>query len=57
MPESFRTYQEAKANTFMYNAAVPSFMLDKLKLNLYECDAGAVYEVQKQFNVEYEFAL
>lgn len=55
MPESFRTYQEAKANQFMYHAAVPSFMLDKL--NLYECDAGTVYEVQIQFNVEYEFAL
>lgn len=55
MPESFRVYQEAKANTFMYHAAVPTFMLDQL--NLFDFEITGVYEVQKRFNVEYDFAL
>ena len=52
--ESFRQYQEAKANNFMYHAAVPSFMLDELNI-LNSCSA-TIHKVQKLFNVEYTFA-
>lgn len=55
MPPSFREYQEAKANIFMSHAAIPTFMLDRLPI--YDFDILTVYEVQKLFNVEYEFAL
>ncbi|MER2039678.1 MAG: ImmA/IrrE family metallo-endopeptidase [Solibacillus sp.] len=54
MPESFRTYQESKANIFMYHAAIPTFMLDQL--HIYNLDIMTVYELQKLFNVEYDFA-
>lgn len=55
VPESFRTYQEAKANIFMYHAAIPTFMLDQLQI--FNLDFMTVHEVQQLFNVEYEFAL
>ncbi|MFY0742121.1 ImmA/IrrE family metallo-endopeptidase [Solibacillus silvestris] len=55
IPPSFREYQEAKANIFMSHAAIPTFMLDRL--SIYDFDITTVYEVQKLFNVEYEFAL
>lgn len=55
LPESFREYQEAKANIFMHHAAVPTFMLDQLQI--YNLDLITIYEVQQLFNVEYEFAL
>ena len=55
IPASFREYQEAKANIFMYHAAIPTFMLDQL--HIYNFDIMTVYEVQKLFNVEYEFAV
>ena len=55
IPPSFREYQESKANIFMYHAAIPTFMLDQLPI--YDYDFLTVYEVQKLFNVEYEFAL
>lgn len=48
--ESFRAYQEARANQFMYHAAIPTFMLDQLAVT-------NVAEVQRIFNVEYDFAL
>lgn len=52
MSPLFREYQENKANHFMYHACVPSFMLDEIEpYNL------TVEYVQKQFNVEYDFAL
>lgn len=55
IPASFRAYQEAKANIFMFHAAIPTFMLDQLQI--YNLDIVTVYEVQQLFNVEYEFAL
>ncbi|MER1986619.1 MAG: ImmA/IrrE family metallo-endopeptidase [Solibacillus sp.] len=55
MCESFRAYQEIKANQFMQHACIPSFMLDEL--NLYDCGPFQVYEVQQLFNVDYSFAL
>ena len=39
----------------MYHAAIPTFLLDQLPI--YDFDIMTVYEVQKLFNVEYEFAL
>lgn len=54
MNESFRQYQEAKANNFMYHAAVPTFMLDEL--NIMDLLPGTIYRVQKLFNVEAIFA-
>lgn len=48
----FREYQEYKANNFMYHACVPSFMLDEL-----EPTELTVENVQRLFNVEYDFAL
>ena len=54
MSESFRKYQEAKANQFMYHACVPSFMLNDLNLN--DITYESVQLVSKLFNVEYTFA-
>ncbi len=54
MTESFRRYQEEKANNFMYHAAVPTFMLDELKI--VDISAATIYKVQLLFNVEYGFA-
>ncbi|MBD8026463.1 ImmA/IrrE family metallo-endopeptidase [Ureibacillus sp. Re31] len=55
MSESFRQYQETKANQFMYHACVPSFMLNEL--NIFDATYESVRSVCKLFNVEYEFAL
>ncbi|MEK9196854.1 ImmA/IrrE family metallo-endopeptidase [Ureibacillus sp. FSL E2-3493] len=52
--ESFRQYQEAKANQFMYHACIPSFMLDEL--NIFDTTYESIRKVCKLFNVEYEFA-
>ncbi|MER2190659.1 MAG: ImmA/IrrE family metallo-endopeptidase [Solibacillus sp.] len=54
MQESFRAYQEEKANLFMQHACIPTFMLNEL--NLYDCGPFQVYEVQQLFNVDYSFA-
>lgn len=54
MPESFRTYQEAKANTFMYHAAVPTFMIHDLHIE--DATRQNIHLVQQLFNVEYDFA-
>ncbi|MGE7947948.1 ImmA/IrrE family metallo-endopeptidase [Lysinibacillus sp. NPDC093688] len=55
MSPLFREYQERKANSFMYHACMPTFMLDELKLC--DCTANTVLKLQELFNVEYEFAL
>lgn len=55
MTESFRLYQEYKANQFMYHACIPTFMLDDLKINDYTYKT--VLKVQHLFNVEFHFAL
>ena len=52
MTKSWIDYLENKANNFMYHACVPSFMLDEI-----EPDALTVQNIQRLFNVEYEFAL
>lgn len=51
MTESFRRYQESKANHFMYHACVPTFMLNKI-----DSDLISVKYISKLFNVEEEFA-
>lgn len=55
MTSSFREYQEARANLFMYHACVPTFMLQQLNIDDYS--AETVLLIQKLFNVEKEFAL
>ncbi|MFJ5565253.1 ImmA/IrrE family metallo-endopeptidase [Lysinibacillus xylanilyticus] len=55
MSPLFREYQENKANNFMYQFCMPTFMLDEL--DLYDCTPSTVMQLQKLFNVEYEFAL
>lgn len=51
IPASFREYQEAKANIFMYHAAIPTFMLDNLKPT-----SLTVSKIAALFCVELEFA-
>jgi len=51
MTKSFRDYQEAKANHFMYHTCVPSFMLSDLK-----SDYLSTYHISKKFNVTEDFA-
>lgn len=55
LPESFRTYQESKANNFMYHACIPTFMLDEM--DLFDVTASTVDIVQMIFNVERDFAV
>lgn len=55
LPESFRTYQESKANNFMYHACVPTFMLDEM--DIFDLTVHSVYLVQTTFNVEHNFAV
>lgn len=53
MSRTWIDYQEKKANTFMYHACMPTFMLDELITN----DSSlTITELQQIFNVEYEFA-
>lgn len=54
IPLSFREYQEWKANNFAYHFCVPTFMLDEMKLDreYYK----AIYQIQKAFNVDENFA-
>lgn len=52
--ESFRKYQEHKANHFMYHACVPTFMLDTL--NIQDYTYNTILMVQNLFNVEHDFA-
>ncbi|RNC98295.1 ImmA/IrrE family metallo-endopeptidase [Lysinibacillus halotolerans] len=55
MPKSFREYQEAKANNFMYHACVPTFMLEQLEITDYTNES--IKLIQTLFNVEKAFAL
>lgn len=50
----FIEYQENKANSFMYHACVPTFMLDELRL--YAPTSTNIWRVQKLFDVEPAFA-
>lgn len=50
MSESFRQYQEFKANHFMYHACVPTFMLKKINhKNLTAEYISTVFNVDKDF--------
>jgi len=50
MTESFRKYQEYKANHFMYHACVPTFMLHEMEESI------SVKKIIQVFNVEEKFA-
>lgn len=54
MPYTWIEYQEWKANNFMLQACVPSFMLNKI--NLPECEDKTIPLIQELFNVEYDIA-
>ncbi|WP_141905936.1 ImmA/IrrE family metallo-endopeptidase [Lysinibacillus sp. Y5S-8] len=54
MPYSWIEYQEWKANNFMVQACVPTFMLNKI--NLPESEDKAIQLIQELFNVEWDFA-
>lgn len=54
MTKSFITYQEQKANNFMYHACVPSFMLHNLKISDYTYET--IEMVKELFCVEESFA-
>lgn len=51
MRESFREYQEMKANQFMYHAAMPTFMLQQLPL-----ETMNLQQIADLFGVEIDFA-
>lgn len=53
-PPLFKVYKEWKANSFAEHACVPTFMLDKIKLQ--DTESKAIYMIQKTFNVDYDFA-
>lgn len=54
MLRSWVDYQEKKANTFMYHACMPTFMLDEIV----ERDPSlTIKDLQLIFNVEYDFAV
>ncbi|WP_346234548.1 ImmA/IrrE family metallo-endopeptidase [Lysinibacillus telephonicus] len=55
LPPLFIEYQELKANSFMYHACIPTFMLNELAINDYFY--STVLRVSKLFQVEYEIAL
>lgn len=55
MSKSFREYQETKANSFMYHACIPTFMLEQLQINDYTYES--IKLVQRLFNVEKAFAV
>ena len=54
MPYSWIEYQEWKANNFMGQACVPTFMLNKITLP--ESEDKAIQLIQELFNVEWAFA-
>lgn len=54
MPRSWIEYQENKANSFMYHACMPTFMLDALEIH--SNNVITVMHLQRIFNVEYDFA-
>ncbi len=50
LPDTYKTYQESKADYFAYHFCVPTFMLAKLK-------GVTAYDIMILFNVEFDFAL
>lgn len=50
----FREYQEWKANNFAFQACVPTFMLNQIKLPANE--ERAINKIQMIFKVDYDFA-
>lgn len=54
MPIDIILYQECKANNFMYQFCVPTFMLEKIKMP--DWKGEAVQVIAETFNVEIEFA-
>lgn len=54
MPYSWIEYQEWKANNFMLQACVPTFMLNKITFP--ESEDKAIHLIQELFNVEWGFA-
>jgi len=54
MPYSWIEYQEWKANNFMLQACIPTFMLNKI--NLPESEDKAIQLIQELFNVEWDLA-
>lgn len=54
MRSTWIEYQEKKADTFMYHACMPTFMLDELVEN---DPSLTIKDLQLIFNVEYDFAV
>ncbi|MFC4411896.1 ImmA/IrrE family metallo-endopeptidase [Chungangia koreensis] len=54
VPFPFKLYQEWKAANFAFHACVPTFML--LDMELPGEEMLAIYEIQRSFKVEQEFA-
>ncbi|MED4699653.1 ImmA/IrrE family metallo-endopeptidase [Lysinibacillus capsici] len=54
MQSTWIEYQEKKADTFMYHACMPTFMLDELVGN---DPSLTIKDLQLIFNVEYDFAV
>lgn len=54
MPENFLSFQETKAESFMYEFCVPSFML--LDLSLPQQKNEIVQHISELFNVTFKFA-
>lgn len=54
MLRSWVDYQEKKANTFMYHACMPTFMLDEI---VKSDPSLTIKDLQLIFNVEYDFAV
>lgn len=54
LPKLFIEYQEIKANQFMYQAAMPTFMLEELKVS--DLTEPTLQIVQQLFNVDRDFA-
>jgi len=52
--EMFRRYQEAKADNFMFNFCIPTFMLRKLDFP--ETQKERIYFIMQTFHVSFEFA-
>lgn len=52
LTESFKNYQEVKADYFAYHFCVPTFMLQQLQLK-----EVTAHDIARIFNVEFDFAL
>ncbi|GIN93377.1 phage-like element PBSX protein XkdA [Siminovitchia terrae] len=54
LPVEFRLYQEVKADNFMYNFCIPTFMLEDYEFPKYKWQA--IQQIANDFNVTIEFA-